>query len=124
MIWDTYFKNDRYQTAKTQKKVDKRKAQAWETAIQLSQLLSEDFGVNKVILTGSLLTDRFSVDSDIDLAVEGLNPEWYFKAAAAVDHSGQPFPVDLIDLDRSNEWLRKRVAEGEVLYERTKRQTR
>lgn len=48
----------------------------------IAVMLRETFGATRVILFGSLATERFSARSDIDLAVEGLAPADYFPALA------------------------------------------
>ena len=120
MNWAEYFEEDVRRVKSLQKQIDQRKVLARTTVNELAQILAQHFDVSKVILTGSLLTDRFSMDSDIDLAVEGLRPDWYFKALSAMTHPDHPFSIDLIDLDQDNAYTRKLAGEGEVLYERRK----
>lgn len=120
MRWTEYFEEDLNRTKTLQKRIDRRKILARETAEELAQILVQEFNVSKVVLTGSLLTNRFSTDSDVDLAVEGLRPEWYFKALSRINRPDHPFSVDLIDLDQSNEFMKILAGEGEVLYERRK----
>ena len=55
-------------------------------------------GCTEVYLFGSLVTGDYHENSDIDLAVRGLEPRWYFKTwtetEREINHN-----VDLIDLD-------------------------
>lgn len=81
-----------------------RQQQGWVLARQCAQVLKEQFGVEKVVLFGSLLdAEEMHWRSDIDLAVWGLGKYDLFKAGAACDgvvvYSGFDFPpVDLIDI--------------------------
>lgn len=70
-----------------------------------AQLLAEHYGVRRVTLFGSLLGDRFKQGSDIDLAVEGLDPARFFRADA---HLAREIgvPVDLKLLRDCPELLR------------------
>ena len=92
--------------------------QARREARRAAQLLAEHYGVRRVTLFGSLLGDRFQQGSDIDLAVEGLDPARFFRADAHLAREIE-VPVDLKLLRDCPELLRQRIAdEGEVLYER------
>ena len=83
----------------------KRQKQGWEIARQCTRVLKEQFGVQKVVLFGSLLdVEDIHWRSDIDLAVWGLGKDDLFKAGAALDrvisHSPYDFPpVDLVDVN-------------------------
>jgi predicted nucleotidyltransferase len=74
-----------------------------------------DHGATKVVVFGSLATGAVHEASDVDLAVQGLPPQAYFRAmselAALFDG-----PVDLVELERAQPSLRARIAaEGIVL---------
>lgn len=94
------------------------RAKAREAAQRAAQLLADRYGVRRVTLFGSLLDDRFGRGSDIDLAVEGLEPARFFRADAQLAQEIE-VPVDLKLLSDCPELLRQRIAqEGKVLYER------
>lgn len=84
--------------------------------MRLAQLLRAQYGATRVILFGSTLdAGRFTPSSDIDLAVEGLSPDCFWKAVACVQRFSA-FPVDLIDLGSVRPPLRQRIDEsGRVL---------
>lgn len=88
-------------------------------AKRISQLLAEKFYVNKVYLFGSLAWgNKFSPETDIDLAVSGLHPEQIFKAIGYLEHETK-YPFDLADLDSLTDSLKERILrEGKLLYER------
>ena len=61
----------------------KRQKQGWEIARQCTRVLKEQFGVQKVVLFGSLLNvEDMHWHSNIDLAVWGLGKDELFKAGA------------------------------------------
>lgn len=64
------------------------------------QLLVERFGARRVVLFGSLASGNVTDRSDVDLAVEGLQPDGYFTALA--DLTGLfDSPVDLVEIERA-----------------------
>jgi uncharacterized protein len=96
--------------------VDDRAAAAARTTLPLIvDVLVRDFGATKVILFGSLVSGLFRVDSDIDLAVEGIPANRQMRALArATEIAGRP--VDLVDLDWADEVLKAVIARGESLH--------
>ena len=85
---------------------------------QIMQVLAETYKVQQVILFGSLAKDKFTMTSDIDLAVAGLAPENFFEAYAHVNRLTQ-FQVDLKPLESLTPHFYRRVLEqGEILYEK------
>nr|HID13681.1 nucleotidyltransferase domain-containing protein [Anaerolineae bacterium] len=85
-------------------------------ARRVAQMLVREFGASRVYLFGSLAREgRFHERSDVDLAVEGIAPERFFKAWAAADaHSG--VPIELVDMDEVGEAMRTLILEyGELL---------
>lgn len=76
-----------------------RRARAWESARCVAEVLRQAFGASRVIAFGSLIEKgMFHERSDIDLAVQGISPERFFRAVAAALGVSE-FSVDLIDLD-------------------------
>jgi predicted nucleotidyltransferase len=72
------------------------------------QLLTGRYGARRVRLFGSFARGTTTERSDVDLAVEGLQPEGYFRAIA--DLTGLlEAPVDLVELETAPESLRLRV---------------
>ncbi|MBI5788445.1 MAG: nucleotidyltransferase domain-containing protein [Candidatus Schekmanbacteria bacterium] len=98
----------------------KLRLEALKTADDLKNILVKEFSVKKVILFGSALDEaRFRLDSDLDLAVEGLTSELYFKALGRLIMAS-PFKVDLKPVEDAGELLKSRIARGRVLYEQGK----
>jgi len=95
-----------------------RAKQLREVAHACACRLVQDFGVHKVYLFGSLLTeDIVHTRSDIDLAVEGLEGARYFEALSALWKLLPPgVELDLVPLEEARSGLAERVrAEGELL---------
>ena len=87
-------------------------------AMRVAQVLVRDFGARRVYLYGSLAQeDGFHQQSDVDLAVEGIAPQRFFKVwASAGVHSS--VPIDLVDLDEVGDKMRRLILEyGELLCE-------
>jgi len=85
-------------------------------AIRCAKLLGEEFGVKRVYLFGSLAEGYFREGSDIDLAVEALNPHLYFKALSRLHRVSGGFEVDLVPLE-DHRYKTEIIREGEVLYD-------
>jgi predicted nucleotidyltransferase len=72
--------------------------------------LKKQFSVRRVVLFGSLAHRAwFSLDSDVDLAVEGLESASYWKAWGLVENIIDTHPVDLIDIEKAGESLRHTI---------------
>lgn len=72
--------------------------------------LKKQFSVRRVMLFGSLVHRAWYVpDSDVDLAVEGLDPKLYWKAWGLVEDIIATHPVDLIDIKTAGESLRQAI---------------
>lgn len=96
----------------------RRGAEALEEARRAGKILAERYGVARVIVFGSVAwKGRFRSTSDLDLAVEGLAPERFFRADAELAREIR-FPVDLKVLSDCPPSLRERIAqEGIVVHE-------
>lgn len=78
-----------------------RRKQAMALAQQAAQLLKEQYHVRQVLLFGSLAHPerRFSLQSDVDLAVWGLTSANWLQASAAVRQLSREIDVQLVDVD-------------------------
>ncbi|PSN20156.1 hypothetical protein C7271_03630 [filamentous cyanobacterium CCP5] len=74
----------------------------------MATCLRREFGATRIIVFGSLLSDRFGDDSDIDLAVEGIPKERYFEAVARVNEFSDRW-VDLKPLEDLDTHFRQRA---------------
>lgn len=85
--------------------------EALALAHQCAALLQTRFGAKRVIPFGSVEgAGTWHADSDLDLAVEGVAPEHFFRAWSAL-HAFLPpgLNIDLIDLEQAGEALRARI---------------
>jgi predicted nucleotidyltransferase len=71
-------------------------------------------GAREVYVFGSASKGRLRPNSDVDMAVSGLPPEVFFRAMAAA-HEALGRPLDLIDLDEDNPFIRYLKNKGELL---------
>lgn len=77
------------------------------------EILKEE-GCEEIYLYGSIAEDRFDEESDIDLAVKGIPSGDFFRVLGRLmlelDH-----PVDLVDLDKDEDFSRFLKEEGELI---------
>ena len=91
--------------------------QSRELLPSVIKVLVDEFKANQIILFGSLVKGNFNQNSDIDLAVAGIEPSQYFKALAQVNNISDRW-IDLKPLESLEPHFLKRVLEtGECLYE-------
>ncbi len=87
----------RWQAEEAQRK--QQHAKAWQLAHEAAKLLKNSFGVQRVVLFGSLLQpERFHLRSDVDLAAWGLTPTNWLKAIAAVHALSNEIELNLVDV--------------------------
>ncbi len=75
-------------------KTEARRQEAIAEAKRLAALLRDRFALESVYLTGSILSDKFRLHSDIDVIVKGLRAEDFFKAHAFLLKTSE-FDIDL-----------------------------
>ncbi len=77
--------------------------------------LKRHFGAKRVILFGSLAHEAwYSADSDVDLAVEGLPSDAYWRARRVVEEIIGDRPVDLVEVETARESLRSAIERSGV----------
>ncbi|MBU0705325.1 MAG: nucleotidyltransferase domain-containing protein [Chloroflexi bacterium] len=109
----------RYWQERAERKAAQRRAMASKARVEaerMAKVLVREFGASRVYLFGSLAQeDRFHERSDVDLAVEGIAPEIFFKAWSAAG-ADSDVPVELVDLNEVEEPMRKLILKyGELL---------
>lgn len=102
------------QQAHHQRKLE-RQQQGWQVARRAAHLLKQEFNATQVILFGSMVElRRVHLESDIDIAVEGLADERYLTAVAALlDLSA--FSVDLVQLEHVPPEIRAAIAQQGIV---------
>lgn len=92
-----------------------RRERAWLVAAQAADLLKQQFGAKRVVAFGSLVDNgRFRADSDIDLAVYGIEPALFLKAWHIIDELAPDIEIDLVDMAIAKEWVYQVLAERGV----------
>jgi len=96
--------------------------EAYKIAQKCAQLLKEQFKVNNVYIFGSVAGDGlWHKWSDIDIAVEGLPSQDYFKALNAVDKIlPAGLELDLVTLEDATERLKERVKFEDIIMHESK----
>jgi predicted nucleotidyltransferase len=94
-----------------------RRSRALQIASEAATLLKQQFGVERVMLFGSLAHGHwFTRNSDIDLVVWGLKPAEFFKALGAMENLSRGFEIDLLPMeDCKPEWRDVILHEAELL---------
>ena len=116
--YEPYVKAWRLRREAHRRKLMEHKRLAREEAERLTRVLAEEFHVRRVLLVGSLSEgERFHRGSDIDLVVDGLQADLFFKAVGKLLRISS-FDVDLKPLDAMQPSVRARFeAKGVVLYD-------
>lgn len=118
MKWYKIMSNELNRTQIKQSLINEHQKSALDKAQRISAFLVEKYNVEQVVLYGSVLNERFSMGSDIDLAVKGIPANYFFRAFSEVEELAYPFKVDIMDLEKNPEkWTY--VEKKEVLYDRT-----
>jgi predicted nucleotidyltransferase len=86
-----------------------------EISSSIDQMVAilKNSGAKRVYLFGSAAKGTMRDDSDVDLAVSGLPPEYFFKALSAASSIANR-AVHLIDLDEVTPFTRYLIEEGEL----------
>jgi uncharacterized protein len=93
-----------------QRETEQRRQAAWDLARRAAQLLREEFGATQVIAFGSLAHGAwFGARSDIDLAVEGIPAEAFWRAWCALDRLGGSADIDLVAIESAPDGLREEI---------------
>lgn len=71
--------------------------------------LREEYPDVEIYLIGSLTTDSFNLDSDIDIAVKRLPEEYYYKAYRIAEDIAEPIPLDFIQFEFAQESMQARI---------------
>jgi predicted nucleotidyltransferase len=104
------FKND------SEIEKEKKYKLALKAANRISTILKEEFDATEVRLFGSLVDkERFSENSDIDIAERGILPERFYSSYAAITRAIGDFKIDLVDMEDCKEGIKKAIEAGEII---------
>ncbi len=88
--------------------------EVYQKRIQTAVRLLKNAGAKKVFLFGSLVRGEINNSSDIDIGIQGLAPEIFFRIfdqlSEAVDS-----PLDLVDFDEQNDFFNMLDSIDEVI---------
>ena len=77
---------------------------------QAAGMLKAQFGVRRVVLFGSLVyASGFARESDVDMAIEGLGSDDYWRAWRAVEDIITDREVDLVEIETATDALRRSI---------------
>lgn len=112
-MYEEYIRDWVERKKKEEEKMKVLSQKALKEAKRIAEVLREKYGVGKVVLFVSLAkylrgTGEFTERSDIDLAVEGLPKEKYFKVLSEINRFSE-FEIDLIDLEGCPEFLKRLI---------------
>ncbi|HHW03164.1 MAG TPA: nucleotidyltransferase domain-containing protein [Thermoanaerobacterales bacterium] len=97
-------------------KLAERYEKAWGVAKQIAYLLRQKYGANKVWVFGSLTNkEMFNQWSDIDIAVEGIPSEYYYKAVAEVISFSQEYKIDIVDVFECSPLMQENIQREGIL---------
>ena len=104
------------QTKRTLQIRQQRRRKAWRIARTAAALLKSKYHATRVVVFGSLTDkERFSLWSDLDLAVWGVTPGDYFDAVAKVLDIGGEIKTDLILAEKCKPPLREVIETGKEI---------
>lgn len=84
-------------------------------ARRAAELLKRQFGATRVVLFGSLAHRLwFTRWSDIDLAVWGIAPGEFYRAAGIVAEMNSHFKIDVVDPESCRPSVREEIEEDGI----------
>lgn len=93
--------------------VERHRQIAWGAARQAARALREEFGATRVVVFGSLAHGAwFGSRSDIDLAVEGIPPDAFWRAWCALDRLDTGIEIDLVAMESASPRLLEAIDQG------------
>jgi uncharacterized protein len=112
---DAYKRTAREREESLRQKAAERRKVAWRIAEQAARRLKEDFGATRVIVYGSLAHGAwFNQRSDIDLAVEGIVSEAFWKAWCSLDVLESSFEINLVPMESASPRLHREILDWGV----------
>ncbi len=110
--WAQYLRSKKHSTAKTQLSSSelKERKQLLSRIQKAADQIKSQFRVRRIVLFGSLAHEAwFAPDSDVDIAVEGLQGDDYWHAWRIAEETIKDRLVDFIEIESSSETLRQAI---------------
>lgn len=93
-----------------QQETEGRRQAAWMVARRAARVLKEMFDATRVLAFGSLAHGAwFGPRSDIDLAVEGVPADAFWRAWVALERVDPAFEIDLVAIESAPASLRDEI---------------
>lgn len=118
--FDSYITGWRRRQARQNDEQKKRSEELLQIAFRCADYLVRHFDVQRVYLFGSLAMEASThAKSDIDLAVEGLPAQFYFRALAALwELLPKGIELDLVPIEDAYPSLQQEIkTNGKIIYE-------
>ncbi len=90
-------------------KIKQNHKKALDKAIKIAEILKSKYGVEKVVLFGSIASGKFWEHSDIDIAVYGIDEERYMDIIWEASQLASPFKVDLVPIEKISDKLKRKI---------------
>jgi predicted nucleotidyltransferase len=110
--WARYLKSGKHRTAKKQLSSSelKERRQLLSRIQKAADEIKSRFRVRRLVLFGSLAHEGwFASDSDVDIAVEGLQGDDYWSAWRIAEETIKDRPVDLIEIESCSKALQHAI---------------
>lgn len=90
--------------------LDDRYQRAWQVARNAAQILRQTNGATRVLVFGSLVNKAlFHPESDVDLAVWGMDEKEYFRAVSQLLSIAPGIDTDLVRIEDAKPSLVQRI---------------
>ena len=93
-----------------------RTSQRRSALLEKGAAVFEKYSIKKVLLFGSVLEERCSNNSDIDILLIPLNNDDYWKIRFDLEEA-IGFPIDIYSHSDDPQFIKKIMERGEVIYE-------
>ena len=106
---EKYIKGWEKRKNKKEKELSQKRKKAIKKAHTIGKKLKEIYNVDKVVLFGSIVEDKFWGHSDIDIAIKDIKEENYLEVYNEMLEIAFPFKLDLILLEKAPASLKKKI---------------
>lgn len=108
--WKAYLKPQRRNQRKAHQINNKQYAELMQQVRETAKRIKSELGATRVILIGSLAHGAWwDEHSDIDLVVEGLKGDHYWKAWAIAEETIQKHHIEVIDIDSATPRFKQNI---------------
>jgi len=95
--------------------IESLRRDAMDKAKKIAFMLKEKYGAKRVILFGSIVKSSYlHKGTDIDLLVKGIKSNDFLRAGADAWTISSPFDVDIVPVERADQYLLSRALEEGV----------